>query len=199
VIELFRVLSGAAGLAGIAVGFVLLIFQDVIRKTVFSKLESHHAYNLLRQIINLTFAFGIFGVAIWAVDRSGIISKVAESEKSIDAKSEPPPTSAPPVGNTAHPDIAVGQNHPQNGDEVIYQRTIAIIAYESDTTVDQIGPQTDLYSGDLKMLSLVNHLDVAFNLNIPDEDSFRFRKVKDVTDYVQAKMRMRPHPAKKPE
>jgi hypothetical protein len=73
VASLFQILAGAAGLAGISIGFVLLIFRNIIKKNIFPKLSPERSYGILRLIIQLTFAVGIFGVGAWVIDRSHML------------------------------------------------------------------------------------------------------------------------------
>ncbi len=62
--KLFEVLGKYAGLAGISVGLVLLIFRQIL-KTINPKLDNNQAYSLLRQLIYLTFFIGALGIASW--------------------------------------------------------------------------------------------------------------------------------------
>jgi hypothetical protein len=78
--NLFQTLAGAAGLAGISIGFVLLIFREIIKKNIFPKLSAEHAYRILRLVILLTFGVGFFGIAGWAIDRGHFLGFSNQSE-----------------------------------------------------------------------------------------------------------------------
>jgi hypothetical protein len=54
-----------AGIGGIAIGVFLVIFKDVIRKNVFRRLGTEHAYRLLRLIIILTWSVALVGIVAW--------------------------------------------------------------------------------------------------------------------------------------
>jgi hypothetical protein len=61
--KLFEVLGKFAGLAGISLGIVLVIFRAVLKNIpAVSKTAS---YNLLRQLLYLTFIVAIVGIAAW--------------------------------------------------------------------------------------------------------------------------------------
>src|SRR5438128_7877237 len=46
--ELLKTVSKVAGIGGIALCVVLLVFQDVIRKNIFPMLTKDHAYRIIR-------------------------------------------------------------------------------------------------------------------------------------------------------
>ena len=54
-----------AGIGGLSLGVVLLLFRDVIRKNIFPRLGVQEAYKLLRLIVILVFMIGIAGLAAW--------------------------------------------------------------------------------------------------------------------------------------
>ena len=63
--SLLGVVGQIAGVAGIALGVLLLIFRDVVRKNIFPNLERHQAYRIFRLIITLTFAIAVIGIGAW--------------------------------------------------------------------------------------------------------------------------------------
>lgn len=60
--KLFEVLGKYAGLAGFSVGFVMLVFMLILRKKFPGP---NQAYSLAKQLMYLTFALGVFGIALW--------------------------------------------------------------------------------------------------------------------------------------
>lgn len=64
--SLFETLGKYAGLAGISVGVVLVIFRQLLKLQIFSKLVSDQTYKLLQQLMYLTFAIGVIGIGAWA-------------------------------------------------------------------------------------------------------------------------------------
>jgi Carboxypeptidase regulatory-like domain len=63
--KLFEVLGKYAGLAGLSIGVVLMIFSSLLKLKIFSKLTSANTYALLRQLMYLTFVIGIVGIIAW--------------------------------------------------------------------------------------------------------------------------------------
>ena len=66
-IEILKTLGAVAGIGGIALGVLLIIFRDVIRKNIFPTLGKTHAYQLLRLIIILAFSAGVLGVIAYVI------------------------------------------------------------------------------------------------------------------------------------
>lgn len=65
--NLFKIAGVVAGIGGIALATVILIFREVIRKEIFPQLTKHQAYNLLNRIIVLTFVIGALGIGAYIV------------------------------------------------------------------------------------------------------------------------------------
>lgn len=63
----FKIAGVVAGIGGIAIATVVLIFREVIRKEIFPQLTKHQAYNLLNRIIVLTFVIGVLGIGAYIV------------------------------------------------------------------------------------------------------------------------------------
>ena len=63
--RLFKILGEIAGIGGISLGVALLVFREVIRKTIFPTLTRTHAYRLLRLIIILVWSIALTGVTAW--------------------------------------------------------------------------------------------------------------------------------------
>ncbi|MGB9254775.1 MAG: carboxypeptidase regulatory-like domain-containing protein [Candidatus Korobacteraceae bacterium] len=63
--KLFETLGKYAGLAGISIGLILVIYSALLKLNIFPKLKSEEAYALLRQMIYLTFIIGIAGIIAW--------------------------------------------------------------------------------------------------------------------------------------
>jgi hypothetical protein len=54
-----------AGIGGIALGVLLLLFRDVIRKNIFPMLGQTQAYRLIKLIVLLTFVIAMLGLGAW--------------------------------------------------------------------------------------------------------------------------------------
>ena len=64
--ELFKTLGGIAGIAGVALGIVFLLFRDVIARSIFPKLTQAQGYKLLRLLTVAVWSIGVIGVLVWA-------------------------------------------------------------------------------------------------------------------------------------
>jgi len=63
--ELFKTLGQVAGIGGVALGVFLVLFREIIRKSIFPQLKKDDAYQLLRLITILVFIVAITGIAAW--------------------------------------------------------------------------------------------------------------------------------------
>ena len=63
--ELLKIVAQAAGIGGIALGVLLLIFREVIRKNLFPNLSREQGYRLIRLVVSLTFAIAVLGIGAW--------------------------------------------------------------------------------------------------------------------------------------
>jgi hypothetical protein len=92
--NLFKIAGVVAGIGGIAIATVVLIFREVIRKEIFPRLTKHQAYNLLNRIIVLTFVIGALGIgayivtAKWNGVESNQNSKSNQSSTTTPAKAD---------------------------------------------------------------------------------------------------------------
>lgn len=69
-----KTLGQLAGIGGIALGVLLLIFRDVIRRNIFPNLQQGQSYRLITLVVVLTFAISALGVWAWVyVQRSPAI------------------------------------------------------------------------------------------------------------------------------
>jgi hypothetical protein len=62
---LFKTLGQIAGIGGVALGVFLILFRELIRKSIFPTLEKDDAFRLLRLIAVLIWVVAIVGVASW--------------------------------------------------------------------------------------------------------------------------------------
>jgi hypothetical protein len=73
-IKLFEQLGKIAGLAGVSVGLLLLIFQAVIKKLNFPKLNTSQATRIIREILYITAFIAVMGIAAWVYSNRKITS-----------------------------------------------------------------------------------------------------------------------------
>jgi hypothetical protein len=64
-LSILKTLGAVAGIGGVSLGVVLLVFRDVIRKNIFPQLQPNEAFRLLRLIVVLTFLIGAAGLIAW--------------------------------------------------------------------------------------------------------------------------------------
>uniref|UniRef100_A0A832GNW4 Acyl carrier protein n=1 Tax=Caldimicrobium thiodismutans TaxID=1653476 RepID=A0A832GNW4_9BACT len=74
----------------------------------------------------------------------------------------------------------------------IEEKVIEIISQKLNLSKDQIKPEAsfvdDLGADSLDLVELVMAMEEAFGMEVPDEDAEKLRTVKDVLDYVKAKV-----------
>ncbi len=63
--EILEALGQVAGIGGIALGVLLLVFRDILRKAIFPKLTRERAYRLLRWIVVSVWSVAVLGVGAW--------------------------------------------------------------------------------------------------------------------------------------
>lgn len=74
----------------------------------------------------------------------------------------------------------------------VEEKVIEIISQKLNLSKDQIKPEAsfvdDLGADSLDLVELVMAMEEAFGMEVPDEDAEKLRTVKDVLDYVKAKV-----------
>src|SRR3982750_2049400 len=63
--ETLKVVAQVAGIGGIALAVLLMVFREVIRKNSFPSLSQQEGYRLLRLVIISTWSIAIIGVGAW--------------------------------------------------------------------------------------------------------------------------------------
>lgn len=86
----FETLGKYAGLAGISVGVVLVIFRQLLKLQIFSRLVGTQTYRLLQQLMYLTFAVGVVGIGAWAFVTTKTSSSHAITGRVVDGKTRQP-------------------------------------------------------------------------------------------------------------
>ena len=67
--EILQKLGTIAGIAGIGLGVFVILFREVIRKSIFPNLTKVQGYKLLRLILVLTWTIAILGILGWLYSR----------------------------------------------------------------------------------------------------------------------------------
>jgi hypothetical protein len=82
--ETLKVVAQVAGIGGIALAVLLMVFREVIQKNIFTRLSQEEGYRLLRLMIVSTWSVAIIGVGAWVyakgqgaptVDAAGTVVK----------------------------------------------------------------------------------------------------------------------------
>ncbi|MBP0116273.1 MULTISPECIES: hypothetical protein [Bradyrhizobium] len=79
--DLLGTVGKIAGIGGIALGVLLVVFRDVLRKSIFSKLPAAETYKLIRLLVVLTFAVACLGIFAWLVG-SGVFVQITNGDNS---------------------------------------------------------------------------------------------------------------------
>jgi hypothetical protein len=83
--EIVLQLGKIAGIAGVSIGVVLILFREIIRKSIFPNLSKIHAYRLLRLIIILTWSIAIIGIGSWLYAKKLDKNKPSTNEPIYDS------------------------------------------------------------------------------------------------------------------
>ena len=66
-VGLLKTLGEALGIGGVALGIFFLLFREMIRKSIFPKLDKKDAYRLLRLITVSVWSVAVIGVGAWII------------------------------------------------------------------------------------------------------------------------------------
>ncbi len=64
-VQILQTVGAAAGLAGVAMGMILLLYRELLRKKIFPRLSQKDAYRLLRHIALLSWSVAMTGIISW--------------------------------------------------------------------------------------------------------------------------------------
>jgi hypothetical protein len=63
--EILKIVGQVAGVAGVALGVFLILFRDVIRKSIFPRLTKEQGFRLLTLVLVLVWSVALAGIAAW--------------------------------------------------------------------------------------------------------------------------------------
>jgi hypothetical protein len=108
--DLFKTMAEAAGIGGMALGVLMVLFRNIIRKSIFPTLKEEHAYQLLQLITFLIFAISIAGIGawVWAANFAKPQTKATFTANPSVVDISPPPKVGANQGVAAGRDIHVG-------------------------------------------------------------------------------------------
>jgi hypothetical protein len=84
--SVLKVVGQVAGIGGIALGVLLLVFREVIRKNIFGTLTRDQSYQLIRLIIILTFAIAVVGIVAWVYSLRGSAAETVANTQGTPPK-----------------------------------------------------------------------------------------------------------------
>lgn len=64
--QLLKVVGQITGIGGIALGILLLVFREVLRKNIFPDFTREQGYRTIRLVLLLTFLIAALGIGAWA-------------------------------------------------------------------------------------------------------------------------------------
>ena len=64
-LEILKVAGQIAGIGGLAVGAIVLIYRDVIAKNIFPSLTKAQSYSLLKLVVILSWSVAMSGIGAW--------------------------------------------------------------------------------------------------------------------------------------
>jgi hypothetical protein len=85
--KILQIVGQVAGIGGIALGILLILFREIIRKNIFPNLTKEQAYKLLRLIVILVWTVALAGLVCW------VYVKIKSPNKVITSNSALPQTS----------------------------------------------------------------------------------------------------------
>ena len=63
--QVIETVAKAAGIGGIAIGALLLIFRETLRKSIFPKMTREQGYKTIRMILVMVWTVALAGIAAW--------------------------------------------------------------------------------------------------------------------------------------
>ncbi len=83
--DILEIAAKVAGIGGLSLGVLLLIFRDIIRKNIFSTLTKQQSYKIILIIIVLVWSVAIVGIFAW-IYKNKDNKVVAQTYNSTKAK-----------------------------------------------------------------------------------------------------------------
>ena len=63
--QVIETVAKTAGIGGIAIGALLLIFRETLRKSIFPKMTREQGYKTIRMILVMVWTVALAGIAAW--------------------------------------------------------------------------------------------------------------------------------------
>lgn len=79
--EILKTVGQIAGIGGLALGVFLLLFRELLRKSIFPTLTKERAYRLLLVIALLVWSVALAGIGTWAwVEMNPTVSQITHGD-----------------------------------------------------------------------------------------------------------------------
>ncbi len=78
--NILKIVGQVAGIGGLSLGVLLLVFREVIRKNIFPTLTKVQSFRIIKLIIWLTFAVALIGMGLWVFVARSSEPTVASSD-----------------------------------------------------------------------------------------------------------------------
>jgi hypothetical protein len=110
----FETMGKVAGIGGLALGVLLLVFRDILQKGVLSTLSGKDSFRLLRLVTLLTFVVAIAGLGAWGW--AEVRGEGGETTSTIEAGRDVSAGRALDVRGGSEPAIKAGRDVTAGGD-----------------------------------------------------------------------------------
>lgn len=98
--EILKVVGQFAGIGGIAIGALIIIFRDIIRKNIFPSLVKREAYRLLILIVILVWSVAIAGIVAWVLVHNRDAGTIqSDGTRNLVSKESQPPSAIRDAGD----------------------------------------------------------------------------------------------------
>ena len=85
-LDLLKTVGQIAGIGGLALGVLLLVFRQILAKNIFPMLRKDDAYRLLRLMAILVFVVALAGLGAWVLVETRVLdggSRVEATDGSV--------------------------------------------------------------------------------------------------------------------
>src|SRR5262249_49183264 len=82
--EALKLAGQIAGIGGISLAVFLVLFREIIRKTIFPNLTKHQGYRLLTLIVILVALIALAGIGAWLIDRRAQSASIDANTAKLD-------------------------------------------------------------------------------------------------------------------
>ena len=65
--EILKIVGQVAGIGGLSIGLIILVFRDILRQKFFPRLTKAQAFRVIRMIIICTWSVAIVGICAWVI------------------------------------------------------------------------------------------------------------------------------------